>query len=138
MEKIIADLAEMLASAEQARENARRSYLEACDAGEPANLENDLSEYACGYADAMRYALQAVKAYHSIRAREMSRLTEAQELLKIIREAHKSAGWRELYAIEHGTPQRVGDRITWTYSEAEEYQDANGATYDIERRRWVG
>ena len=104
MEKIIAELAEMLASAEQARENARRSYLEACDAGEPANLENDLSEYACGYADAMRYALQAVKDYHQ---------------QQYIREARKSAGWRELYAIEHGQPQRKGNKITWTYSEAD-------------------
>lgn len=123
MEKIIAELAEMLASAEQARENARRSYLEACDAGEPANLENDLSEYACGYADAMRYALQAVKDYHQ---------------QQYIREARKSAGWRELYAIEHGQPQRKGNMITWKYSEADEYQDGNGATYDIERRQWVG
>ena len=48
MEKIIMQLAEMLASAEQARDNAQRSYLEARDSGEPANLENDLSEYACG------------------------------------------------------------------------------------------
>ena len=55
-----------------------------------------------------------------------------------IREARKSAGWRELYAIEHGTPQRSGNVITWTYSEADDYQDANGATYDIMRRRWVG
>ena len=123
MEKIIAELAEMLASAEQEEENARRSYLEACDAGEPANLENDLCEYAVGFADAMRYALQAIRDYH---------------LLQYIREARKSAGWRELYAIEHGTPQRKGNRITWTYSDTDEYQDGNGATYDIERRQWVG
>ena len=58
-------------------------------------------------------------------------------LQQYIREARKSAGWRELYAIEHGQPQRSGDRITWRYSEADEYQDANGATYDIERRQWV-
>lgn len=122
MEKIIMQLAEMLASAEQAEENARRSYLEARDGGEPANLENDLCEYAVGYADAMRYALQAVKDYH---------------LQQYIREARKSAGWRELYAIEHGQPQRKGNKITWTYSEADEYQDGNGATYDIESRRWV-
>lgn len=123
MEKIIMQLAEMLASAEQARDNAQYSYLEARDGGEPANLENDLSEYACGYADAMRYALQAVKDYHQ---------------QQYIREARKSAGWRELYAIEHGRPQRNGNIIRWTYSEAEEYQDGNGATYDIERRQWVG
>lgn len=122
MEKIIMQLAEMLASAEQAEENARRSYLEACDAGEPANLENDLSEYACGYADAMRYALQAVKGYH---------------LQQYIREARKSAGWRELYAIEHGNPSQEGNLITWTYDKEDDYQDANGVAYDIERRRWV-
>lgn len=122
MEKIIAQMAEMLASAEQARDNAQRSYLEARDGGEPANLENDLSEYACGFADAMRYALQAVRDYH---------------LQQYIREARKSAGWRELCAIEHGTPSQVGNMITWTYSEADEYQDGNGAAYDISRRRWV-
>lgn len=138
MEKIIAELAEMLASAERVKANAERRYLEACAAGELGNWENDRNEYMCGYADAMRYALQAVKAYHSIRAREMSRLTEAQELLKIIREAHKSAGWRELYAIEHGNPSQEGNLITWTYDKEDDYQDANGATYDIERRRWVG
>ena len=54
-----------------------------------------------------------------------------------IREARKSAGWRELYAVEHGQPQRKGNMITWTYSEADDYQDANGAAYDISRRRWV-
>ena len=124
MEKIIAQLAEMLASAEQARDNAQRSYLEARDAGEQANLENDLCEYACGYADAMRYALQAVRDYH--------------QQQYIIGEARKSAGWRELYAIEHGTPSQAGNVITWTYSEADDYQDANGAAYDISRRRWVG
>lgn len=122
MEKIIAQLAEMLASAEQARDNAQRSYLEARDAGEPANLKNDLSEYACGFADAMRYALQAIRDYH---------------LQQYIREARKSAGWRELYAIEHGTPSQAGNVITWTYDNETEYQDGNGATYDIERRQWV-
>ena len=138
MEKIIAELAEMLARAERVQANAERRYLEARGADELESLENDLNWYACGYADAMRYALQAVKAYHSIRARETSRLTEVQELLKIIREAHKSAGWRELYAIEHGNPSQEGNLITWTYDKGDDYQDANGATYDIERRRWVG
>lgn len=55
-----------------------------------------------------------------------------------IREARKSAGWRELYAIEHGTPSQAGNVITWTYDNDAEYQDGNGATYDIERRQWVG
>lgn len=123
MEKIIAELAEMLASAERVKANAERRYLEACAAGELGNWENDRNEYMCGYVDAMRHALHVVKEYHQ---------------QQYIREAQKSAGWRELYAIEHGTPQRVGDRITWTYSEADEYQDGNGATYDIERRQWVG
>lgn len=123
MEKIIAELAEMLASAERVQANAERRYLEAYGAGELDSSENDLNWYARGYADALRYALQAVKYYHQ---------------QQYIREARKSAGWRELYAIEHGQPQRKGNMITWTYSEADEYQDANGATYDIERRQWVG
>lgn len=64
-------------------------------------------------------------------------LAEMLASQQYIREARKSAGWRELYAIEHDTPQRSGDKITWRYSEADEYQDGNGATYDIERRQWV-
>lgn len=118
MEKIIAELAEMLASAERVKANAERRYLEA-----PGSFGNDRNEYMCGYADAMWHALQMVEGY---------------SLQQYIREARKSAGWRELYAIEHGQPQRKGNMITWRYSEADEYQDGNGATYDIERRQWVG
>ena len=58
-------------------------------------------------------------------------------LQQYIREACKSAGWRELYAIEHGNPSQEGNLITWNYDKEDDYQDANGATYDIERRRWV-
>lgn len=118
MEKIIAELAEMLASAERVQANAERRYLEA-----PGSFENGRNEYMCGYVDAMRHALQAVKEYH--------------QQQYIIREARKSAGWRELYAIEHGTPSQAGNVITWTYGKEDDHQDANGAAYDISRRRWV-
>lgn len=55
--------------------------------------------------------------------------------------AVNSAGYRERYAIEHGTRALVrnGDHNLWVfiYSEDDPYQDANGATYDATEGRWV-
>lgn len=34
--------------------------------------------------------------------------------------------------------ERVKTNAERRYLEADEYQDGNGATYDIERRQWVG
>ena len=60
----------------------------------------------------------------------------------LIEKMKKSAGYRENYAIENGTGsiRREGEYtlITFTYSEDDEYQDANGATYCIERSAWIG
>ena len=53
------------------------------------------------------------------------------------------AGEREKYAMEHGEKKVNFDRRTgemswsWHYSEDNPYQDANGATYSINRHAWV-
>ena len=57
--------------------------------------------------------------------------------------AWKDAGYRERYAMENGRLYSHKDsrgHIMWefTYSADVEYQDANGATYDITEGRWVG
>lgn len=57
--------------------------------------------------------------------------------------AKELAGEREKYAMEHGTKKCNFDRRTgemswtWTYSDEDDYQDANGATYSINRHAWV-
>lgn len=55
--------------------------------------------------------------------------------------AYIAAGWRERYAMEHGTPKIIyirGNRcIKWSYPPTEEYQDANGAIFDTVRRVWI-
>lgn len=57
------------------------------------------------------------------------------------KEAMGMAGWRERYAMEHGNQTVVyvnGERcLKYTYSKYDEYQDANGAMYNTERKRWV-
>lgn len=57
------------------------------------------------------------------------------------RQATAAAGWRERYAMEHGTPKAQyirGEKCyIFTYSTAAEYQDANGATYNAYRRQWI-
>nr|WP_142411340.1 hypothetical protein [Clostridium sp. Marseille-P7770] len=59
-----------------------------------------------------------------------------------IREMCYSAGFRERYAVLHGkrkTKNINGHRCyVFTYSEDDEYQDANGATYDTVTRNWIG
>lgn len=53
------------------------------------------------------------------------------------------AGEREKYAMEHGEKKVNFDRRTgemswsWVYSKDDPYQDANGATYSINRHAWV-
>lgn len=57
------------------------------------------------------------------------------------REAYESGGFRERYAMEHGKKTvkfiRGHKCFKYTYSPMEEYQDANGATYDTVERRWI-
>lgn len=58
-----------------------------------------------------------------------------------MKKAITTAGYRERYAMEHGTKRTVyinGHKCyIFTYSEKEPYQDANGATYDTVREAWI-
>lgn len=58
-----------------------------------------------------------------------------------IAHAWSVAGWRERYAMEHGNRATIyqnGEKCyKFTYSTANEYQDANGATYNTARRAWT-
>lgn len=64
------------------------------------------------------------------------------EMDRIIREAKRKAGYREKFAIKHGNPVIVvyGNKtcIKFDYSFDYDYQDANGATYEISSKRWIG
>lgn len=55
--------------------------------------------------------------------------------------AYNAGGWRERYAMEHGNGAAVyidGDKcIKYTYSAANPYQDANGATYNTAKKQWI-
>lgn len=61
---------------------------------------------------------------------------------KDMKKAYELAGYREAYAMEHGNKSIVyvnGRKcFKFTYSENEEYQDANGALYDTMAARWIG
>lgn len=56
----------------------------------------------------------------------------------------KKAGHREKYAIDNGEVEIMyhgSDAhkcYRFTYSDENEYQDANGATYDTVRKTWIG
>ena len=58
-----------------------------------------------------------------------------------MKKAYESAGYRERYAMEHGNRTTVyinGHKcVKFTYSIANKYQDANGATYDTVRGAWI-
>jgi len=55
----------------------------------------------------------------------------------------QQGGFRERYAIEHSVRPEVwqdhrGHQMwTFSYGTEDEYQDANGATYDVTEERWV-
>lgn len=60
----------------------------------------------------------------------------------VMRKAYESAGYREKYAMERGNKttrfDNRGHKLwVFTYSKYTEYQDANGATYDVTEGRWV-
>lgn len=61
--------------------------------------------------------------------------------LKIEKEADKNAGYRERYAMIHGNMfediQNGHLLYIFKYSKENEYQDANGATYDATRGAWI-
>ena len=56
-------------------------------------------------------------------------------------EAYHNGGFRERYAMQNGTKKTIyvnGHRcFKYTYSNANEYQDANGATYDTIAKKWI-
>lgn len=66
---------------------------------------------------------------------------KTSELRKIRKEAYNTAGYRERYAMDHGTEYRETygseDYLVYRYGPDDSYQDANGATYSINRRTWV-
>lgn len=56
--------------------------------------------------------------------------------------ARSRAGYRERFAMEHGKKSVTVDHRGHTlwrfnYSRFVEYQDANGATYDVTEGRWI-
>ena len=72
---------------------------------------------------------------------------EERLLDQSLKEAKAEAGWREKYALEaykNGNAQLEISRgegychLRFVYDSRDEYQDANGATYDRERGHWVG
>lgn len=56
--------------------------------------------------------------------------------------AKAKAGYREKYAMQHGKEERkeINGHILYIfkYPATDEYQDANGATYDATRKTWIG
>lgn len=54
---------------------------------------------------------------------------------------YEQAGARERYAMENGHSIRFAEGgrrlVRFVYSKYDPYQDANGATYDLEAKRWV-
>lgn len=58
-----------------------------------------------------------------------------------MQKAYNAGGFRERYAMEHGNKAVIyvhGKKCyKFTYSAQEEYQDANGATFDTVRGVWI-
>lgn len=57
-------------------------------------------------------------------------------------QAWNQGGYRERYAMERGNKsvKFENGRELWvyTYSKWADYQDANGATYDVTNGKWIG
>ena len=55
--------------------------------------------------------------------------------------AYQAGGFRERYAVDNGTEKFLtygGDPcLRYDYSKDDEYQDANGAMWDITRGKWI-
>lgn len=58
-----------------------------------------------------------------------------------MKKAFESAGARERYAMENGNKSAkiINGRLCYvfTYSKYDPFQDANGATFDVERGAWI-
>lgn len=63
------------------------------------------------------------------------------ELITMLNEARKTAGYRELYALTYGHGQIIFVNsekcIRFTYSKDDPYQDANGAIYNTVCKTWI-
>lgn len=63
------------------------------------------------------------------------------ELHGATHEQFLKAGYRERYAIKNGKKniKYINNHkcYVYTYSDDEEYQDANGATYDTVTKNWI-
>lgn len=57
------------------------------------------------------------------------------------KEVYEAGGFRERYAMDHGEKEIkvVNGHRLWIfrYSPDEEYQEANGATFDCKERKWI-
>lgn len=58
-----------------------------------------------------------------------------------MKKAYEMGGFRERYAMDNGNKAIINEngRVLWrfTYSKYKEYQDANGATYDLTAQKWI-
>lgn len=58
-----------------------------------------------------------------------------------MKKAYTNGGYRERYAMEHGHKTYIlingHSCIKFTYSRYNEYQDANGATFDTVTQTWI-
>lgn len=56
--------------------------------------------------------------------------------------AMQAAGYREKYAMKHGTAKKKiingHELYIYSYSPELDYQDANGATWDETIKKWIG
>lgn len=59
-----------------------------------------------------------------------------------MRKAWEVGGYRERYAMRNGNKvmKYINGHMcfVFTYSKRNEYQDANGATYDTVQKQWIG
>lgn len=57
-------------------------------------------------------------------------------------DAYTKGGYRERYAMDHGRPEMkmYGDHkvVRFWYDSKDDYQDANGATWDTVTKQWIG
>jgi len=64
------------------------------------------------------------------------------KMYSVTKLALERAGYRERYAMEHGKKETKTENghklLIFNYSPEYEYQDANGATYDVTEGRWIG
>ena len=71
----------------------------------------------------------------------LEKILNDYNLKTVFEAAYESAGFREKFAMEHGS-RRIyysgGKKfIKFLYSKETEYQDANGATFCISTGKWV-